>query len=260
MKAVVPAVRAVMGRRILVNFRLRPDVVAGLLPSPFRPQLVSDWAMGGICLIRLEAMRPAWLPRALGVASENAAHRIAVEWFENGRKRFGVFIPRRDTDSVINQTAGGRLFPGVHYAAEFVYTQDGNRVAVELRSRDGETRVSVAARLTDIWPAGSVFKTLNEASEFFRHGGCGWSPTSNCALEGVELRTEEWTMRALAVERVESSFFNDPRRFPSGSVEFDSALLMQGIHHEWRALGKFAERSRDRPRDHHRTIPFLELP
>jgi hypothetical protein len=48
-------------------------------------------------------------------------------------------------------------------------------------------------------------------------------------------------MQALAVEQVESSFFNDPRRFPSGSVEFDCALLMRGIRHEWRALGRFAE-------------------
>jgi hypothetical protein len=35
---------------------------------------------------------------------------------------------------------------------------------------------------------------------------------------------------------MESSFFDDRNRFPAGSIEFDSALLMRGIKHEWRAL------------------------
>jgi hypothetical protein len=260
MKALIAAVHAVMARRILVNFRVRRDAVVKLLPQPFRPKLVNDWAMGGICLIRLEDMRPVWLPHGWGVASENAAHRIAVEWTENGRTREGVFIPRRDTNSLLNRVAGGRLFPGVHHPAEFRCAQSDTRFAVELRSRDGETRVNVVAQLTDDWRPGSVFRSLKEASAFFRAGGCGWSPSNNCALEGVELRTESWGMRALAVERVESSFFNDPRQFPPGSVEFDCALLMRGIGHEWRALGRFAQAPRVPARNHHGAAAFFEMP
>ena len=239
MKALISSVHAVMTRRILVNFRVRPDVAATLLPLPFRPKLVNGWAMAGICLIRLEDMRPAWLPSWCGVVSENAAHRIAVEWSENGRTREGVFIPRRDTNSLLNRIAGGRFFPGVHHPARFRSNEDGSRFEVELRSRDGETRVSVAGRVTDSWPTRSVFKNLEDASVFFRNGGCGWSPVNGCSLEGVELRTENWEMRALEIESVASSYFSDPRRFPAGAVEFDCALLMRGISHQWRALGRF---------------------
>ena len=65
-------------------------------------------------------MRPRFLPGAFGVSSENAAHRVAVLWNdETGVEREGVFIPRRDTDSVINRLAGGRLFPGRHDAPRF---------------------------------------------------------------------------------------------------------------------------------------------
>ena len=71
---------AVVERRLLVNYRLQPEVAARLLPSPFRPQLVAGWAVAGICLIRLGALRPAPLPAAAGLRSENAAHRFAVEW------------------------------------------------------------------------------------------------------------------------------------------------------------------------------------
>lgn len=260
MNALIPAVHAVMARRILVNFRVRPEVITESLPDPFRPKLVNGWAMAGICLIRLEDMRPAWMPRLCGVASENAAHRIAVEWTENGRTREGVFIPRRDTNSLLNRVAGGRLFPGIHHPAEFCCAQSGNRFKVELRSRDGKTRVNVVARLADGWPAGSVFESLEEASVFFRNGGCGWSPSRNCALEGVELHTEHWAMDALAVEQVESSFFGDRRRFPPGSVEFDCALLMRCIGHEWRALGRFGKSPRFRSHRHHGPGGVFEMP
>ena len=49
----------------------------------------------------------------------------------------------------------------------------------------------------------------------------------------MELRSFGWRVDPLAVELVESSFFADRSRFPAGSVEFDCALLMRGIHHEW---------------------------
>jgi len=37
------------------------------------------------------------------------------------------------------------------------------------------------------------------------------------------------------VQNVESSCFEDAVTFPAGSVQFDSALLMKGIAHEWHA-------------------------
>ncbi len=40
-------------RRLLVNYRIQPEFVAALLPRPFRPQLISGLAVGGVCLIRL---------------------------------------------------------------------------------------------------------------------------------------------------------------------------------------------------------------
>jgi hypothetical protein len=34
---------AVIGRRLLVNFRTAPDVLAALLPAPFEPRLIGGW-------------------------------------------------------------------------------------------------------------------------------------------------------------------------------------------------------------------------
>jgi len=76
----LPIIRGVIDRRILVNFTVDPAVAAKLLPRPFRPKLVNGFAVAGICLIRLKQIRPRGWPAILGISSENAAHRIAVEW------------------------------------------------------------------------------------------------------------------------------------------------------------------------------------
>lgn len=71
-------------------------------------------------------------------------------------------------------------------------------------------------------------------SGFFERGSLGYSSTRDASrLDGMELRTQEWRVEPLDVEEVHSSYFNDPARFPPGSVELDCALVMRNIAHEW---------------------------
>jgi hypothetical protein len=119
------------------------------------------------------------------MSSENAAHRIAVDWDEAGYHGTGVYIPRRDTPSRFNALAGGRLFPGV-----------------------------------------------------LEEGALGYSPsTRQNWLESIELRKRNRNIVPLAIDLVESSFFEDRDLFPPGTIEFDSALLMRNIDHSWHAGG-----------------------
>lgn len=230
----LPTIRGIIDRRILANFRVRPEAIARVLPPPFRPKLIHGWAIGGVCLIRLKHIRPRWMPLPIGIGSENAAHRIAVEWEEGGRSHEGVFVPRRDTNSRLNAFAGGRLFPGVHQHAAFTVVETGDYLSVALISDDGETRVRVEGRIADALPSTSIFTSLAEASQFFEAGVIGYSTTAAThRYDGMELRCRNWHVEPLAVEAIESSFFQDPARFPAGSVEFDCALLMRGIDHEW---------------------------
>lgn len=235
----LPAMRGVIERRMLVNFRCDPAVLSRVLPVPFRPKLVNGWGMAGICLIRLGALRPAFMPAFGGLTSENAAHRIAVEWDDAGARREGVFIPRRDTNSMLNRIAGGRLFPGVHHAATFRVWETGTLYKLEMHSKDGRGFVRVRAHVADQLPACSAFRSLTEASEFFRTGALGWSARPKSGeFDGLELRCDTWSMLPLAVERVESSFFSDRELFPTGSAIFDSAFLMRDLDHEWHARGR----------------------
>jgi hypothetical protein len=232
----VPVVEGVIERRMLVNYRVDPDAIARVLPAPFRPKLVDGSAIAGICLIRLDSIRPRGFPAALGVSSENAAHRIAVEWSDEDSTREGVFIPRRDSSSRLNRLLGGRLFPGVHHPARFDVHESGNAFHLEMTSRDGATHVLVDGHVSSTLPERSVFGTLARASAFFEGGSLGYSATARPGVyDGLELRSLSWRVEPLAVTAVRSSFFEDVSRFPPGSVEFDCALLMRNVQHEWRA-------------------------
>jgi uncharacterized protein YqjF (DUF2071 family) len=168
-----PTVRGIIDRRILVNYSVDPEILAPLLPPPFRPQVYHGCGLAGICLIRLATIRPRFLPGLLGISSENAAHRIAVEWDESGTVRHGVYVRRRDTDSRLNCLAGGRLFPGVHHHATFAVDERGERFRVSVASDDGLTRILVRGHRADRLPADSVFESLRAASDFFAAGSIG---------------------------------------------------------------------------------------
>jgi Uncharacterized conserved protein (COG2071) len=235
----VPVMAATIERRLLVNYRVEADVVARLLPAPFRPMTVGGSAVAGICLIRLSGLRAAAAPGRVGFTSENAAHRIAVEWDADDGVAQGVYIPRRDTSSRLTTLAGGRLFPGIHQRARFHVEEADGRYQIALASLDGGVNVRVAAALADDLPSASVFGSLASAARFFERGSVGWSVAQQPGVfQGVELRTVGWRMEPARIEAVASSFFDDPRRFPPGTAVLDSALLMRDLASEWHSRGR----------------------
>lgn len=230
----IPVIRAVIDRRLLLNYRVAPDVLAALLPAPFRPKLHGGFGVVGVCLIRLREVRPRPLPSWLGLSSENAAHRIAVEWDEMGVIREGVYIPRRDTNSRVNTLVGGRLFPGLHSYARSTVRETDTHFEVALRSVDGLLLVDVVADVVPELPQTSIFSSLADASAFFQAGGVGYSATSDPRrFHGIELRCHTWQVEPISVSSLRSSWFDDRRVFPAGSIEFDCALLMRRIEHDW---------------------------
>ena len=230
----VPAVCGMMDRRILANFHIDPMVMTRVLPEPFRPKLANGYAIGGICLIRIKGIRPKRIPLPWGINSENAAHRIAVQWEAEGQLKEGVYIPRRDTNSRFNTLTGGTIFPGVHHHATFTVKETGNYYSVALASDDGETHVAVAGTVSNRLPDASVFRSVAEASDFFQAGALGYSETRTTGrYDGLELQCDHWKVEPLDVEQIKSSYFEDKSQFPEGSVEFDCGLLMRDIPHQW---------------------------
>src|SRR5688500_16524357 len=188
----MPVIRGLIDRRILVNYRVDPTILQRLLPSPLRPKCVNGAGVAGICLIRLRRVRPRGWPGVIGLGSENAAHRIAVEWDDDdtGITRSGVYIPRRDSSSRLNELVGGRIFPGVHHHARFRVRESHDRFRIMMDSDDGAVRIHLDALEATFLPPRSIFRNMREASAFFESGSLGYSPDSDgTRLRGLELRT-----------------------------------------------------------------------
>jgi hypothetical protein len=230
----VPKLAGLIDRRILVNYTADPDIVQELLPKPFRPKTFEGKAIVGICLIRLRDIRPKGLPPFFGISSENGAHRIAIEWEENNEIKEGVYITRRDSSSWLNTLAGGRVFPGKHFHASFDVKEKGGSYNIGFESSDGTTINVVAEESNDI-QTNSIFPDLMTASKFFENGSVGYSP-GNKSFDGMKLKAFNWKIQPLNVKTVSSSFFEDENIFPKGSIQFDNALLMTEIEHEWESI------------------------
>lgn len=234
----LPAIEGTIRRRILANYRVDADVAARLIPAPLEPLLHDGHAIAGICLIRLEGIRPSFLPSWTGLSSENVAHRFAVTWMENGTAKTGVYVPRRDTDSCLNVLAGDRLFPGKQHHARFESVDDRFSLSLDVQSADRKVAIHVAGHTTDFLPEDSIFPTVESSSAFFEKGAVGWSPSKPSApLDGMELRVPAWRALPFAVKEIRSSYFDDEKLFPVGSAAFDHALIMRDVAHSWHGLG-----------------------
>lgn len=230
----LPTIHGYIDRRILVNFTADPAHVRTILPDCFRPKLYEGKAIVGICLIRLKHVKPKGMPDFLGVNSENGAHRIAVEWEDKGRLREGVYVPRRDTSLRLNSLAGGRIFPGKHYLAKFNVQEGDGRYHVDFTSSDN-TSILVDVRESREFSPHSIFGSLQNASDFLEKGSTGFSPNKD-KYEGLRLDTHHWEVHPLEAISIKSSFYENEAIFPKGSVQFDNALLMTQVEHEWKTL------------------------
>ena len=95
-------------------------------------------------------------------------------------------------------------------------------------------RVEIAGTIASDLPSTSIFSSLAEASSFFESGSLGYSVTNDPdRLDGLKLQTRQWRVEPLEISSVYSSYFCDEARFPNGTIEFDHALIMRNVQHEW---------------------------
>jgi hypothetical protein len=156
------------------------------------------------------------------------------------------FIPRRDTGASVNALVGGRLFPGHHHRARFRVRESDRAAQVAFDSVDAAASVSVEVSVDGRFDSG-VFRRADEASRFFQQGAIGYSTTRSCdQFDGLELRSDAWSVEATQAVDVRSSFFDDPQLFPPGIATLDCALLMRDVPVTWHAMQGIRSSSRER--------------
>ncbi|NUP51820.1 MAG: hypothetical protein HOW97_31550 [Catenulispora sp.] len=226
-----PTVIATIARRVLLTYALDPDAAAALLPPPFRPDLSLGPALGGVCLLRLRAVRPALLPLRAGLTMESVAHRMSVEWDTPDGIATGVYVFRRDADSALAARLGGL------HRAVFGVVEGGGRYSLAAQSRDGAMSVAFTGEQADAMPAGSVFTGPDSASAFFRCSSTAYSPAPDGAGHtALRMVTPPWRGIPVRADHVQSSFFEDRSRFPRGTAVFDSAIAMHDVPARWKPV------------------------
>jgi len=140
-------------------------------------------------------------------------------------------VVRRDTDLWLSTILRGKLTGGYH-RARFAVEEAVGHVEFACRSLDRTIDVSFSGDDALQLPASSCFKSLQE--DFFRSANSGGALIEDSnGLEGIAVEAKEWKVRPFRVSRVSCSVFDDKNRFPTGSIEFDHALVMRDIAHAW---------------------------
>ena len=128
----------------------------------------------------------------------------------------------------------------------FTVAAEDGRFRLEMTSLDAETSILIGAHLADQVQPEPAFADVESASEFFGCGPIGYSARPDgAAFDGVRLDPHGWNLRPLTVEHVASSYFDDMRRFPPGSITLDSAFLMRDLDTTWTALPPMPARFHD---------------
>lgn len=233
----LPVLSGLIARRLLVNYRVVPNVIRKILPDHLEPIIIGGYASAGICLLKLRNIGLKYSPEFLTINSENAAYRVLVQWREGAQVRCGVYIPRRDTDSRLNVWLAGKVFSWPHYPAQFDTTEYAGHYIVNVRSVDNRTNLRVNVKIGDSFPSNSMFRSIEHASECFRECSVGCSPSARSGhFKQIQLKTQSWSVKPLDIHELSSTFFEDSTIFPPGTITFDNALLMENIPHEWHSI------------------------
>ncbi len=130
----------------------------------------------------------------------------------------------------MNHLAGGRIFPGEHHLADFHVTDGDGEISMEIQAPRRQGHVGETLRLGERGaarrrPASTRWRNRPRIS---RAEAWGYSFTRDCCAQrrmAFCLVTETRSVRPLAVEEIESSFFLQMKRSfrRAESVTFDHA-------------------------------------
>jgi hypothetical protein len=220
----------------LVNFAVQPEVMRRLLPGPIEPDLFEGEAYLSIVIADMEKMRPAFLPRFLGVTYNQVVYRAVVRC----RGEAGVHFLRSDADDALMSLAGDWLtFFRFHHS----------RVAIRHERRHLHFDLTTPGHCADIHasfdlgsarqalPPGSRFKTLAEAQDFLVElfAAFAHDPFTQHTSR-VRIKRGEWKIAVVDDRRAHYPFMQDGPLFPAGCARLDSIFYVKDLPYYWHTL------------------------
>lgn len=236
----VQSFSGVCQRRISLNWCIDPELARRVLPDLFRPALFDGKCIVGIDILKLVEMRPLGFPALINVSMQNATPRIAVEWEEGGGTVTGTYVPFRWSATQLNKVlSSARLFPAKFEHAYFQFEETSGQFRVSVIA--GKYELHFEASETDNVEVKSILGSFQEVSNFHRDAKISYTPASETGtFDGLYLKTPAW--RSMPLNMKSLSFNYVEKLFPG--AEFDSALLMRNVKHEWHYIGSMHDLSK----------------
>jgi hypothetical protein len=236
---------------LLLSYRTPADGVRRLVPRGLELVTRDGWAFWNIVACRVEAMRPAGVPRRLGVDYRHVGYRLHVRGrTASGETLGGLYFVRSDADSNLVGRFGNALTSFRFHAAGVELSRaarDGGDVLTlavsgpdDEASNDALARVATAGGAGFAATGGSPFASAAEAEQFLRDPGLALAPDLDGRyFELAEAVRDEakWKERPVRVIEAHWSFLN---RLGQNELHLERAALVESIDCRWR-LGRRVE-------------------
>jgi uncharacterized protein YqjF (DUF2071 family) len=227
--------RTMFRRCLLVNFAVDADAMLRLLPPHVEPDLHGSDAYLSVVVAQMEKMRPALLPRALGITYNQIVYRVVVRC---GGER-GVHFLRSDADNRLMTVLGNAFssFRFHHSAIEFA-ERDG-RLELDVHTTSAvPAGIHATYALADArrsLPATSGFPDLATATAWLVELFAAFAYTpGRSEIDVVRIARGEWDVQVVDDLRGHYDYLTSGRGpFPSGTVRFDSVFLVGDVPYVW---------------------------
>lgn len=224
----------------LLSYRTPAASVGALVPRPLELVTHGGYAFWNIVACRVEAMRPRWTPRWLGVTYRHIGYRLHVRCRIEGQPSIeGLYFVRSDADRSMIACGGNWMTDFRFHEAEIALRTAEGAWGLTVHSHDGEGDASVlakptaAARLAD----GSPFSSSAEAAEALKYQPFALAPTvDGRAIKLAEVFRDEsaWHESPIDVVAARWAFFD---ALGQQDARLELATRVRPIDYRWR-LGR----------------------
>jgi hypothetical protein len=234
----LPAVRARLTERYILNFRMPPVKLEKYLPAPWlRPHVIRGHAIVSFCLLDLRDITISPLAARSGLRSVSCAPRFAVIDESQKGAPPAVYVTERRTSSAFGAWFTSLGFSAPHpYAAAQIRRQD-QAIEIVVTER-GEGQHFEAILRPDRAARSEVFADPQEFGEFIKVGVTSYGLSRYPGLlTRLDLRKTEGRYDPLETMAIHSPVVN---QWAADGAVLDSAFRTVGGSYEWSYKGLVA--------------------
>lgn len=222
----------------LVNFAVKPEALAQLVPWPIQLDLASGMAYLSIVIAKMDKMRPAFLPRELGISYLQVVYRVVVR---SPRGERGVYFVRSDANNPLMSLAGDWLTFFRFHHSQIRMERADKLVNFDLEARPGDhANIHAAYDLstaTETMPKSSAFSSLEQAKEFLVQlfAAFSYDPLED-RVSVVRIERGEWNVKVLADSEACYEWMQHGTALSSATSRLDSIFYVRDLPYLWHTL------------------------